>query len=100
MSRLLQKYKTDVYLSKSDWQNFCRRSEREIKDEVAEVVPWYGRCFFRFSPHKINLYDENALVLLLMKFPLIKKMLSETSVRCLPSTAVNGLPATADIRPN
>ncbi len=73
LSRLLQKYKTDVYLSKSDWQNFCRRSEREIKDEVAEVVPWYGRCFFRFSPHKINLYDENALVLLLMKFPLIKK---------------------------
>ena len=73
MSRLLQKYKTDVYLSKSDWQSFCRRSKKEIKDKVAEVVPWYGRCFFRFSPRKINLYDENALVLLLMKFPLVKK---------------------------
>lgn len=73
LSRLLQKYETDVYLSKTDWQNFCRQSKKEIKDRIAEVMPWYGRCFFRFCPHKINLYDENALVSLLMKFPFVKK---------------------------
>lgn len=73
LSQLLQKYKADVYLSKSDWQNFCRRSKTEIKYKITEVIPWYGRCFFRFCPHKINLYDENALVLLLMKFPFVKK---------------------------
>lgn len=73
LDALLQKYQTGVFLSPSKLNNFCLHNKKFISEKIKELVPLGLRFFFRLKNNKINFYDENALLPILMGFPLVKK---------------------------
>ena len=73
LDTILQKYQTGVFLSPIKLKNFCRHNQKLINEKIKAVVPFCLRFFFRLKNNKINFYDENALLPILMEFPLVKK---------------------------
>lgn len=69
-----QKGESGCYLTAADIQEFCRRNKRKIQQKTARIWPWYVRWLIKFNPRKVRLYEDDAVLLLLMGFPFVKKL--------------------------
>ncbi len=65
--------KCGVYCSKYDLKTFYNLYEKDIKADL-KSIPFLPRILIRLRPEKIRLYEDGSIILLLMKFPFIKKL--------------------------
>ena len=75
LDELLQKYQTDVFLSQNKLKYFYLTNKETIDKKIKDIIPFYIRFLFHINYKKINLYNENAILPILIKFPFVKKNL-------------------------
>lgn len=80
LDNILQNYNCGTYLSPSRQQKFYKKNKELITWQINKNIPHFLRLLIKITPKKLNLYNENALLPLLMNFPFLKKnLLSNTS---------------------
>lgn len=65
--------KFGIYCSKLELKKFYNEHRKEIK-KVLKLIPILPRILIRLRPEKIRLYEDGTVILLMMQFPLIKKL--------------------------
>lgn len=84
LDRILQKYKCGTFLSPSLQQNFYQKNKKIITQQIKNNIPPLLSVLIAIKPQKLNLYNENALLPLLMNFPFLKKNLLNNTLSVFP----------------
>ena len=62
------------YICTTDVKEFYFEHKKEIKKLLKKFYPLYMRIFIKLRPQKVRMYYDDALILLLMGCPLLKKL--------------------------
>jgi len=76
LSRLVKDngFSSAVYIDGKAAKAFYKKNRKEVWRQIKAVVPFWARPFIKkISPDKVRLYDDDFILPLMMKMPVLKK---------------------------